>query len=421
MLAQQGENLVNLASDIVENGMSPSERFFVMPDPEEKKHYIVLEGNRRLTVLKILESPRLAAESEYAEEFSALAKRYAQRIKKVECVIFPDKESAFPWIQRKHATLGGRGIVAWGAPAQARAEAFKGKVRPSKAVLDFLRKKNLMTASLEDDIRRKTTNVDRVFQMPYLKKALGVIIEKNGAIRFENGKEGAGSQLILKMIKQLAHKDLNVNDIRSAEQREEFIDKFAADAMLSDEVNDSAAQDDGKGGSAKTKKARGSSFERKCLALKGAAYALDIKEPRLNRLYIEARRLQPERIPNCGAILTRVFLELTTEVYLTEFKIAIPEKYASKGKTKWSDFGIPLKDKIQSVLNSLDPGAKEKDLSNARRALSDDNYLHSVTTLHQYMHDLNTDASPKEIKQAWERWHPYFSRVFDAINKKNNK
>lgn len=411
MIKEEGDDLINLAEDIVERGLSPTERFIVMPDSDESGSFIVLEGNRRLTILKILETPKLASGTEAEAEFSRLSKRYLQggTIQKLECVIFPDKETALPWIERKHTTLEGRGLSAWGAPAKARAEAFRGKVRPSKAVLDFLREKDLIPNSLEENLRRRTTNIDRVFQMPYVKEALGINIAKDGAVTFDNGKDGAGGRLMLKMVKQLADKDFNVNNIRSAKQREKFIDGFSSEAVTRDEVGSTGTS---KGSS--TRKRR-STLERKSLALKGNAYSLNIREPRLNSLYIEALNLKTERLPNCGAILTRVFLELGTEHYLTKSKVPLPDSYTKKGKTKWSDIGIRLKDKIQIALNTMDPSKNERELTYARRGLSDDDYIHSVTTLHQYIHNLNMDASPSEVKRAWERWQPYFARIFAIV------
>ena len=58
---EQGSKLVALADDIVnESGLNPSELPMVMPSGDENT-FIVMEGNRRLTALKLLLSPSLVA------------------------------------------------------------------------------------------------------------------------------------------------------------------------------------------------------------------------------------------------------------------------------------------------------------------------------------------------------------------------
>ncbi|HVB66211.1 MAG TPA: hypothetical protein VND01_00780 [Candidatus Acidoferrales bacterium] len=412
MIDEEGGNLISLAEDIVENGLSPAEKFIVVPDPDENGNYIVCEGNRRLTALKMLEVPELAHDTKYTKAFSRLSKKYMQSpIDKLECVILDDKDKALPWIERKHTRMEGRGVTPWSAPAQARAEAYRGRVRPSKAVLDFLKSKGKLTRALEEGLRRRTTNLDRVFQMPYLRKSLGVIIEKNGKVGFENNQTKAGTDLLLKMVNKLAEAVFNVNKIRDIDQRKDFIDGFKTDAVKSVASNAENGAN-GKNGKRRAMPTTG----RDCLALKGKAYTLAIDDPRLQHLYIEAQKLRPEGLANCAAILTRVFLELTTEFYLEKLQILIPKKHLEKNRRNWSDQGISLKEKIQTVLQQLDPSGREKALANARRGLTGDDYLHSVTTLHQYLHDIYMDADPTEVKKAWERWHPYFSRVFAAIN-----
>lgn len=63
MLEEQKDKLVALAADILENGLSPAERLIVVPDEDEPKHFVVCEGNRRLTAIKFMSDPRLTASS----------------------------------------------------------------------------------------------------------------------------------------------------------------------------------------------------------------------------------------------------------------------------------------------------------------------------------------------------------------------
>lgn len=416
MIEEEGTNLANLAEDIVENGLSPAESMMVMEHPDQKNHFVSIEGNRRITALRLLQTPALAADTPLHRRFVALAQKYAHRpILKVSCVVFDDKEEAFKWMERKHLRMDGRGLSQWGTDATARADAYRGKVRASKAVVDRLKSKGLLTATLEKNMAPRT-NLDRVLQMPYMSQALGVGIAKDGNITYGNGDEAKGDKLLLKIVKAMSANGFNVNNIRSAEDRKDFLDGFADEAVLGVHAGSTAKKKTASAAAPnKPGKAGKPSVERLTLALKGRENILSVNESRLNVLYDEARRLNPDVLTNAGALLTRVFLELSTEHFLKKMKVEIPPKAIKSGRSNWSDFGITLKEKIACVLKELDPDEKNKDLKQARNGLSDKLAIHSIEQLHDFMHNLKADADPKEVKRIWERWHPYLALIFDTL------
>ncbi len=113
--------LVALATDIATLGrLSPIEVLGVMPDPEQPGHYIALEGNRRTCALILLRDPKRAP-SKLQVSFTRLAQQ-AQLQNLVRAYVFRDRESAQPWIERRHlGDQGGVGTREWSADAQARA------------------------------------------------------------------------------------------------------------------------------------------------------------------------------------------------------------------------------------------------------------------------------------------------------------
>jgi hypothetical protein len=418
MIEEEKEYLTNLAGDIIEHGLSPAERFIVAPNPEEPGTFIVHEGNRRVVALTLLENPALAVDTQVERAFARLAAKYAlqPRIAELDCVVMKDKADALIWMERKHQVLEGRGTSFWAAPAQALAEAYRGSIRPSKAILDRLLGEGVLSSDIQTRLRRQTTNIDRVFQMPYLRKRLGIAIERNGSIAFDNGDNKTGSALLLEMLRAMAQPKFNVNEIRSRSQRQDFIDRFADHAVTGESHPDAAGS---KSHPSKPPKGKGHQrpiLDRKYLALPRNRFPVDIDEPRLEILYEEASNLDPKYLANCGMILLRVFLELSTEHYLKTFKVPLTHKLLKDGKTQWSEIQVTLKDKIESAIRHLDPAGDDRDLLNARRGLSGDKYLYSINTLHQYVHDLKIDVDGKEAKRAWGRWHPFWKRMFDAIN-----
>src|SRR5438552_5600127 len=71
--------LIVLAEDILEWGTNPGDPPYVIPLHDDRKRYLVLEGNRRLAALKALENPEPlsgAVDPKLFAEFRELSKRY---------------------------------------------------------------------------------------------------------------------------------------------------------------------------------------------------------------------------------------------------------------------------------------------------------------------------------------------------------
>ncbi|ENN91162.1 ParB/Srx family N-terminal domain-containing protein [Bartonella bovis] len=111
------EQILELAEDIAENGISPCEKFIVLQDREK---YIVVEGNRRLIALKFLDNPNLAPER-LSKKFSKYSASRKVLISSVECVIVSNRKEANHWIETKHSGQNkGKGVKPWDAIQKAR-------------------------------------------------------------------------------------------------------------------------------------------------------------------------------------------------------------------------------------------------------------------------------------------------------------
>ena len=98
MIADQKGKLVVLAKDIFENGLSPTDLIMVVRMTEGKNQYKVLEGNRRVTCLKLIDNPNFIP-GEYASirrQFQSMAnnKERASQLRRPLCVIFDNEEEA---------------------------------------------------------------------------------------------------------------------------------------------------------------------------------------------------------------------------------------------------------------------------------------------------------------------------------------
>lgn len=164
MLELQEEKIVRLAKDIAAKGMDPSENLMVYKSSEEVGFFVVAEGNRRTTALKLLAHPELAEKDRIRKIFIKIKDTAIHNVTRVNCVIFDD-ESYEHWVSLKHTGDNkGVGRERWTTPEADRYQAKHGKSSYQNQLYDFI----LMHEKEYEDIllRRKfiyATNLSRLF------------------------------------------------------------------------------------------------------------------------------------------------------------------------------------------------------------------------------------------------------------------
>ncbi|MFT0860610.1 hypothetical protein [Ancylobacter sp. G4_0304] len=449
MLRKQGKKLVALAEEIVEFGLSRGEFIWVAPDPRPEflGKYVVCEGNRRITALKILGHPALAEGTEWARRFRELSVDYKKRkITQVRAVLYPSTEAARPDVYRRHTNdQDGKGLEAWDPFAQDRANKHK-KVRRnlSMVVMEHITSGTIESFAEHLGLYERTTNADRLLSTFSRSKAgdYGIKIRATHPYTVEFGADGQRGAQILKAV--LAGAAVSVNKIKSEEERLTTLEKLLApfhreDRDSGEEFEEGALRDekteaDDSGGGhvseggdtsattrSKTADARADSakssrrsshrdpLSRATLAPTEGEYALHVKGVRLPGLYKECKQIKVEERPNAAAMLLRVFLELSCEAYLEHHNV----RPSGPG---WSAIGTGLEVKVRKVLARVDPNKDEPDLRDAQNGISEDfGHMHSVRSLHRAMHDRNHLLNAQELKMAWQRWHPLLKRIHESI------
>jgi hypothetical protein len=174
------EDVRALAADIVSlNSINPLELLALVPVPKSKNKsskvagYIVVEGNRRICALKLLNDPERAP-SKYKKAFKELAKKWTDPFDTVAGETFEKYEDAKVWIQRNHSGFaGGVGRKVWSPEQQRR---FTGGARNKIAqdMLDYAEEHGFLTA---EERKRKLTTVDRFVRNKIFQEAIGYVIQ----------------------------------------------------------------------------------------------------------------------------------------------------------------------------------------------------------------------------------------------------
>lgn len=131
--------MVNLAEDISENGLNPFEWPIVWYDDELKK-YIVIEGNRRITCIKLMtqfkENEQILSIIPEVEKIYKLF--YPEE--NIECVVYEDLYEAQKVLAKIHQDVNdGVGRKQWDAYAKQKANSKLGNGSKTYSIIQFLR------------------------------------------------------------------------------------------------------------------------------------------------------------------------------------------------------------------------------------------------------------------------------------------
>ena len=108
----------NLMGSIRDDGLDPGDSFYVVRS-ENAQDFVVLEGNRRLSALKVLSNPDILVGTDLSESVKKSLVREASgfersEVEPIRCVRFDSREQASEWIRRRHTGIaGGEGRITW--------------------------------------------------------------------------------------------------------------------------------------------------------------------------------------------------------------------------------------------------------------------------------------------------------------------
>lgn len=437
MVQDQGEKLVALARHIVENGLNPTE--FILVKREGDK-WIVREGNRRITVLKLLNEPGLVPDGypKIRREFRTLSTAFDNSIlKTIPCVVLESEAEINEWVRLKHTGQNdGAGAVGWDPQQSSRFKAIvEGTPDMRTAFLDYLQNSSELPTKMRSQLYDiKKTNFDRLMGDPDVRKLLGLKVEEDSLVLVN------GINRYLKMALQDLIGGLSVGRIYHKRDRQSYMEELQARSVHEDqscsstnsvhnpqqedsqksgshytndvaepshsdnssnsearEARDSNSHSDGDDSSDTPKKAKNYPLNRNTIV--PSVHKLVIKHPRILKIFNELKLLSVTDYPNAVAVLFRAFIELSADHYLEEHGLI-------RGKLSVdSTLGF----KLDAVAKHIqDSGAMtEHQLRPVRQMTSSPSQNQSVKTFHSYVHNKNVTPSAADLKSAWDDLWPF--------------
>ena len=408
-----------------------------MPVGGSSGDYVVLEGNRRITALKLLANPTLGLgfEKSHMAKIASAAKRASvTNSQKIVCVVVPGRDKADHWLQLRHdGEQDGVGLVKWGRKEKKRLhERLTGKPDPYLGLLKYLVAEGAISQDESDRVAKKISNLERVLADPHVRNQLGVELNKKEGVVSTHYPKAETVKALGALAKKLSVS--TVYHVDKSKDRKKFVSEMKADLPdpakklkaarpLGGAAGASAGGAGGTGsGTAKTRAVRESP------TVAPAHPALVIQnEKRINGVYGELRTLKTEKHKNSGAVMMRVFLELTVDAFIEKHKVkpsSIPAVKVSKSKC--SNPSCPnfkpskpqeatLRSKLLSVADHLEASkAMTKSQLRAIRTVAGGDKLlaTSIDSMNQYVHNKDYHPSPSSVRSVWDTLEPLFVHIW---------
>jgi len=408
MIESQKNKLARLAQNIIENGLNPSDLVIVTPHEKHKRKFSVLEGNRRVTVLKLLNNNDLIPEKykSLINKFKQLSSEFKRNpVKEVPCVIFSDVDEANKWIKLKHTGENeGIGIVTWDAQQKARfEERFEGKATYALQVIDFLKKDN----DFDDELKAKlslipSSSLQRLLSDPDVRDVIGISIDDGRVVARYSPEEIR--KPLTKIITDLARDDFTVKEIYYKDDRLNYLETFKNSDLPDKSIGtpkwEIITPNPPKASKKQTKKSKPLSSTRNTILPKSCIIHIDT--PRINKIYRELKDLDLRYFVNSAAITFRVFIELSVDTFV--------EKHGLK-----ASINDKLSNKISKVSEYL---KKEKlltkdELKPINTAVSSPNSIFSVNTFNAYVHNKHFNPIDSDLKTTWDNIEPFITKLWE--------
>jgi hypothetical protein len=418
ILDDQKNKLVVLAEDIVNEGMSPIDRLLVIREKKDADQYIVVEGNRRIAALKVLSNLNiltgLSVASAIQKRFEGLSKNFTiADIEPIACYEMKNREEANRWIQLRHTGENeGRGVVAWSGLASAR---FRG-MDPALQALEFIVKHG----NLSDDQRRRleenfpVTTLNRLLSTKEVREKVGVEVE-NGKLK----SKFPGTEIIKplrRMALDLAEKRINVSQLKNKELQVKYVNEFSR-SEKPDLSKSETSRDllDFESGDFSPRSGRGPGrpvghqdpSQRKTVVPRGLKF--NVTSAKIAEIFKELKTLKMEETPNAGAVLLRVFLELSVDHFMIDNHLEMKEK-GQNGGMRDKRLDKKVRETISHLVTAK--GCKAKDFSAMSRDLSDANSPLHIDLLHAYVHSLFQTPKVRDLRIAWDHAEPFFAQIW---------
>lgn len=395
----ENEKVKDLAKDIAEKGMTnPLDLVGIITEDNKK---LVVEGNRRVCALKLLDKPCLAPKK-HQKYFTTLQGKVKNQITKIPVHVFPNRDEAQPWLSTLHTASSNTSRKPWSPEQKTR---FDQSVdgRPDHAaaltILDFSLENNLISPEKSQKV---ITTITRMLSTPEVRHAFGIttgVTERNILINITKEEFTA---IITQYFNDFDDPNYNIGSRSNKKNRLDYIqhlknigkipsNRLDKDIELIPGISSTTTTSSTISPKNTTQKRTTKTTKSKSAQL--IDYELEIPVSKIQSIYSEINTMDIEKHPYATAALLRALIEQSCDYFLLKSGNSIQfhegsnsQKIEEKSKLREKILGIAqyfekthhIENKELSAL--INECAPKKDSSGTL------NLLHGV--LHNYAHNI---------------------------------
>lgn len=389
LFAMHETHMRNLAKDITSSGQ-------VFEPPlvfRDGKTYVIADGNRRATCLKLIQEPKRAPTVELQDFFRDLNRKWdGPLISEIQCQVESDRDRIDEILFRRHTGVqGGVGQLGWDGRMKNNFVVRTGKSK-GLHVADEI-EAYLADANMLPPRKIPRANLNRLLSSESLRNRLGISVTK-GKLDFIRDKNQSLDAL-KRVAFDLSERKITLEDIWSTESKRKYLDELENEGILPSLV--SRAQP---------------------VLVRETAIPAIIKSPvrpakpdiwphlidnldygivwtgslqRHKSIWHELQfHLELAKHPNAISVLMRVLFELSVDFYLKKKSILGVSERDSLAKKAG---------KVAGDMHAI--GRIDEKYLQCIIKLKDGEGLISIDTLNKYVHSSHFNASPEHMKTLW--------------------
>ncbi|MFA7662386.1 MAG: hypothetical protein WCX88_00515 [Patescibacteria group bacterium] len=389
---------------------------------------IVVEGNRRITVYKLLNNPELAPNDVLKDFFIKEKKEISINNDFLfDCIVTDNLSESFRYIERKH--LKGNNEVDWGEQERTNHNVRRGNATQKEefkvAVAKIIKELDLPEELKENILGHGfVTNFWRIIDSSVVWKKYGISFKKDGGLEIKDKSFTNHLKVIIWNV--LQKEDFSGNKIDSRtlntnKEKETYLNSISDKDVnkVSGEIKSHTKGDLFGGKSIDTAKGlKGGKSNPKSILrcyLIPKICILNIYETKINNIYCELKNDlvlgdSKKAVPNAVGVLFRVFLEISIDYF------ADKKGFSFNPDTK-------LAGKITIVADYMEKNkfAVSKQLKNIRKVATDHNSILAIENFHEYVHSYKSQPSPSDLKLKWDNLQEFFEILWGSFKIKNKK
>jgi len=420
-LSKKGFKLAELAEEVVSEFDLPQLEKLVIYELNGKN--IVLEGNRRLAVYKLLDNPELTDNAKLKNKLIGLKSRIKINDNfKLECLITKDKDQGLRYIDRKH--LRGNNEVSWGDNERAHHNARRGNAS-QKELLKVAITKRMKDLDFPEELKEQVlghgfvTTFWRLIEQNPAWSIFGFSLDDNGKLQTKDKDFDEKLKVIIFDVLQKGKFNNKLFSRLNTKEIENYLKQITKDdyKRVADEIKKQTKTDLFGKESASVPKNNGANRSIPKSSLRNylipKTCVLQIQETKINNIYCELKNDlliddSKNAVPNAVGVLFRVFLEISLDHYA---------KMNSHGFKKNDTINQKISWVVKSLENKKYDKKKFNNINKVGSATGQKSYL-SIENFHEYVHSTTTQPSSSELKSKWDNLQDFFEILWGDINKK---